>query len=316
MFMGTGEIALPSFHMLVEQGGLVGLVTQPDRPVGRRARPRAPLIKEIAREAGLPVMQPERVREKDALSGLAALEPDLIIVMAYGQILTRALLDLPALGCINVHASLLPRHRGASCIQASIAAGDLQTGISIIAMDEGLDTGNVIVRRALPLRDSETGGSLHDRLAELAPGPLAESVKMIASGGGVGVAQDDALATYAPKLDRADGEINWSLPADLLERRIRAYDPWPGSFTTYRDNRGRERRLKLFPGGAVVPAECPGRPGELLEVSPSGILVACGTGMLKLKDLQSEGGKRLPVGEFLRGQALVEGDHFFSLASA
>ncbi len=312
--MGTGEIALPSFRMLVGDGSLVGLVTQPDRPVGRSSQARPPRIKELALEADLPVLQPERLRSKEALAELVALEPDLIVVMAYGQILPRAVLELPAHGCINVHASLLPRHRGASCIQAAIESGDTQSGVSIIVMDEGLDTGDVITRHAIPLRGNETGGSLHDRLAEIAPGPLAESVMMISGGEVRRERQDDGLATYAPKLERGDGELDWALPAEQLERRIRAHDPWPGSFTAYHDGRGRKRRLKVFPGGEVLLDEGLGKAGDLHSVSAAGIVVACGKGGLRLGEVQAEGGKRLPVGEFLRGQSLGEGDCFFSLA--
>ncbi|MBL47999.1 MAG: methionyl-tRNA formyltransferase [Roseibacillus sp.] len=314
VFMGTGEIALPSFRMMVEAGGLVGLVTQPDRPVGRSSRLRPPRIKELAGEAGLPVLQPARVRGKEAIAEIEALDPDLIVVMAYGQILPGGLLELPAHGCINVHASLLPRHRGASCIQAAVAAGDKESGVSIIVMDDGLDTGEVINRRAIPLHPAETGGTLHDRLAELAPKALAESLRRIATGEMRREPQDDSLATYAPKLERAEGEVNWGLPADELERRIRAHEPWPGSFTAYRDNRGRARRLKLFAGGVVMQGESPGKPGELCQVGSSGILVACGRGGLWLGDVQGEGGKRLSVREFLRGHQLAAGEYLFSLA--
>jgi methionyl-tRNA formyltransferase len=311
LFMGTGEIALPSFRMVAEGGELVGLVTQPDRPVGRSSKPRPPRIKELALEAEVPVVQPERVRRKSAVAEIAALEPDLIVVMAYGQILSNALLEMPGLGCINVHASLLPRHRGASCIQAAIGEGDVDSGVTIMHLAEGLDTGDIILAQATTLTPEETGGSLHDRLAESSPEPLKEAIELIASGHARRVPQDEGLATYAPKLERKDGEIDWSMPARQLERRIRAYHPWPGTFTTMRDERGRAKRLKVFP--RTVVAGGAGSPGEVLAVESDAIVIGCGEGALQLREVQAEGSRRLAVSEFLKGQKIPVGNRFFSL---
>ena len=315
LFMGTGEIALPSFRMMVEEGGLVGLVTQPDRPVGRSSRPGPPEIKGVAADAGIQVLQPEKIRTGEGLPEISELDPDLIVVMAYGQILPRSLLELPRYGCVNVHASLLPRHRGASCIQAAIAAGDAESGISIIYMTEELDAGDIIAKAAIPLRPDDTGGTLHDRLAECAPAILRECVRLVVGGDGSREPQDESLATYSGRLHRGDGELNWALPAQEVECQIRAYDPWPGSFTSFHDVRGRIRRLKMFPGGAVLEQgpDCP--PGEILRVSSSGISVACGTGVIRFHEVQIEGGNRLPVAEFIKGNSLLAGDCFFSLAS-
>ncbi len=313
--MGTGEIALPSFRMMVEEGGLVGLVTQPDRPVGRSSKPQPPRIKSAAADAGVKVLQPERIRAGEGLSDISELNPDLIVVMAYGQILPRSVLELPRYGCVNVHASLLPRHRGASCIQAAIAAGDAESGISIIYMTEELDAGDIIAKAAIPLRPDDTGGVLHDRLAEFAPAILRECVRRVVGGNGSRKPQDESLATYSGRLHRGDGELNWALPAQEVERRIRAYDPWPGSFTSFHDARGRIRRLKMFPGGAVLEENADCVPGEILRVSSSDIAVACGAGVMQLHEVQVEGGNRLPVAEFIKGNSLLAGDHFFSLVS-
>ena len=209
LFMGTGEIALPSFRMMAEEGDLAGLVTQPDRPVGRSAKPCPPRIKKVAAGFGIPVVQPEKVGLGEGFAEVAALEPDLIVVMAYGQILPRALLEMPRYGCINVHASLLPRHRGASCIQAAIEAGDRETGISVIYMEEKLDTGDIITRQAVPLHPDDTGGIVHDRLAELAPVVLKEFVDGIAGGEVSRNPQDDSqarfrVATKSPCFQRND----------------------------------------------------------------------------------------------------------------
>ncbi|MCH2063721.1 MAG: methionyl-tRNA formyltransferase [Roseibacillus sp.] len=315
LFMGTGEIALPSFRMMVERGGLAGLVTQPDRPVGRSSRLRPPRIKTAAGDLGVKVVQPEKIGSKEGLDEVAALEPDLIVVMAYGQILPRTLLELPRYGCINVHASLLPRHRGASCIQAAIAAGDSESGVSIIYMTEELDAGDIIMKVAIPLDHEETGETLHDRLAELAPAVLSESMNCIASGEVSRNPQNESLATYARRLHRGDGELNWAHSSKDLECRIRAHDPWPGSFTSFHDARGRVKRLKMFPGGTVMEEIGNVSPGEIIRVSSSGITVACGTGAMRFHEVQVEGGNRLPVAEFIKGNLLLAGDCFFSLAS-
>ena len=314
--MGTGEIALPSFRMMAEAVDLVGLVTQPDRPVGRSSRPRPPRIKTVAGDLGIQVLQPEKIAGGEGLAEVSALEPDLIVVMAYGQILPQTLLELPRYGCINVHASLLPRHRGASCIQAAIAADDSESGVSIIYMTEELDAGDVIMKAAVPLGPHETGGTLHDRLAELAPAVLEEGVSRIAGGEVVRNPQDESLATYARRLHRSDGELDWAHSAKHLECRIRAHDPWPGSFTSFHDVRGRVKRLKVFPGGEVLEEKSNESPGEIIRISSSGITVACGAGAMQFNEVQVEGGNRLQVAEFIKGNSLLAGDCFFSLVSS
>ncbi|NNC90380.1 MAG: methionyl-tRNA formyltransferase [Akkermansiaceae bacterium] len=313
VFMGTGEIGVPCLDaLLASSHDIVGLVTQPDRPVGRHQELTPPRVKSIARDAGVPVLQPERVRRKDAVEEIRALAPDVIVVVAYGQLLPPDLLAIPPKGCLNVHASLLPRHRGASCIQAAIAAGDEESGVTIMFMAKGLDTGDVILRQATALAPGETGGSLHDRLAALAPPALMDALRRLEAGTARPEPQDGALATYAPKLRREDGELDWSAGASALERRIRAYDPWPGTYTWFRDARGRERRLKVFP--AVEVAAGSGPPGTILEAGAAGLVVACGDGGLRVHALQPDGAKRMGAAEFLTGHETVPREGFFSLA--
>jgi methionyl-tRNA formyltransferase len=316
LFMGTGEIALPTFKRLADSMTLVGLVTQPDRPVGRRSKPQPPRIKEEALARSIPVLQPEDVRRESEISAIAVLDPELIVVMAYGQILTKALLAVPSLGCFNIHASLLPRHRGASCIQAAIAAGDRESGISIIKMVERLDAGDVVMAERIGLSADETGGSLHDRLGELAPELTMVCIEMLAGNTLTGEPQDHELATYAPQLQRLDGQLDWGLAAEVLERQIRAYEPWPGSYTHFKDGRGRPRRLKVFADVSVSRDVRGVAPGKVLSVSSSGITVACGDGALILNELQIEGGRRLSAAELIRGNAVEVGEGFFSLVSS
>lgn len=297
VFMATGDIALPAFQRLLERGPRpLALVTQPDKPVGRHQTLMAPAVKLEALKAGVPVLQPLVVGEVAA--ELAALRPEVIVVMAYGQILRRDVLDLASLAIINLHASLLPRHRGASCIQAAIAAGDRRTGITAMHVIARLDAGDVIHAKSLRIGPRETGGELHERLAELAPEVLGETLKRLAAGTAVRRPQDEALATYAPKLERDAGRIDWSLPAEVLERQLRAYDPWPGSFTVVTEG-GVGRRLKIFPpvevgAGDLAPREVLARDGELR--------IGCGTGSLRLGEVQPEGGRRMSAGDYLRGR--------------
>jgi methionyl-tRNA formyltransferase len=224
VFLGTGDIAVPSFSVLLDRN-LVGLVTQPDKPVGRKQVITAPPIKTLALEHGVRVFQPKKVSDSGFLAELKSLEPDIIIVMAYGQILSQAFLDIPRVACINLHASLLPKYRGAACIQAAIDAGDSHTGITVMHVVKALDAGDVILQREILIGRDETGGSLHDRLAELAPGAMLEVIDRLMDGTAMRTPQDPAQVSYIPKLMRSDGEIDWSMSAQALERRIRAYDP-------------------------------------------------------------------------------------------
>src|SRR6478672_11723417 len=223
LFIGTGEIGVPVLRWLMEsrEHQLVGIVTQPDKPVGREQRIEAPPIKAAIGANNLPVLQPKRI--KNAVEEIRALNPDLIVVMAYGQILPRDVLEIPRIACLNLHASLLPRHRGAAPIQAAIAAGDPETGITVMYMDEGLDTGDLFLQESLTILPNDTGGSLHDRLAQLAPKALAKALDQLANGAAPRRPQNAARATYAPRLSREAGLIDWSESAEAIERKIRAY---------------------------------------------------------------------------------------------
>lgn len=308
--MGTGEIALPSLRALLDSGHEVcAVLTQPDRPVGRHQELHPPAPKVLAEKAGVPVLQPENLRRPDDRIELEALKPELIVVMAYGQILPREVLELPGVACINVHASLLPRHRGASCLQAAIAAGDPVSGVTVMHVVRKLDAGDMILRREVSLADDETGGSLHDRLAELAPEVLLESIRLLEAGEAPREVQDEAATTYAPKLLREDGRLDWSRGAGELERLIRAYEPWPGTFTHFRDARGRERRLKVFPGTEVVDGD--GDPGTVLAGEDGELVVACGQEGLRLTTVQPDGGRRMSTEEFLVGHPGVGQERFF-----
>src|SRR3954468_13715645 len=232
LFIGTGEIGVPVLRWLMEsrEHELVGVVTQPDKPVGREQRIEAPPIKAAVAGSNLRVFQPKRIKAEEAIAEIRDLAPDVIVVIAYGQILPRAVLEIPRVACLNLHASLLPRHRGAAPIQAAIVAGDRETGISVMYMDEGLDTGDVLLQKRIEIAPNETGGSLHDRLGEIAPAALNDALTQLQSGSARRTPQDSSAATYAPKLEREHGRIDWSEPVALIERKIRAFDPWPGAF--------------------------------------------------------------------------------------
>jgi methionyl-tRNA formyltransferase len=296
VFMATGEIALPAFRRLLAEGPRpLALVTQPDKPQGRHRSPLPPAIKVAAMAAGVPVLQPERVG--DAAGELAALAPELIVVMAYGQILRQDVLALPSLATINLHASLLPRHRGASCIQAAILAGDPITGITAMHVAPQLDAGDIILAKTLDIGDGETGGSLHDRLADLAPDVLMETLRQLAAGTAARRPQDESLASYAPKMERDTGRIDWSLPAATIARRMRAFDPWPGSFTRVREGET-WHRLKFFPPAA--PCDAPLAPREVIAADGA-LLIGCGSGALRFRELQPEGSRRMSAADYLRG---------------
>jgi methionyl-tRNA formyltransferase len=301
IFIATGDIALPAFRHLVENGPRpLALVTQPDKRAGRRQTIVFSGVKQVALAACIPIFQPEKIG--DVADDLAALKPDVIVVMAYGQILRENILKLPERAIINLHASLLPKYRGASCIQAAIDAGDPETGITSMHVVRELDAGDMIVRKSLVLSPQETGGSLHDKLALLAVEVLEETLQLIESDNAPRCAQDAALSSYVSKLDRDDGRLDWNLAADVLERRIRAYDPWPGTFTTVEED-GVVRRLKIFP--PVTPVGETLRTGAL-DLTDGRLLVGCGTGSLEISILQPEGGRRMAAAQYLCGKCPAE----------
>jgi methionyl-tRNA formyltransferase len=302
VFIGTGEIGLPVLHSLLKSDTdeLVGVVTQPDKPAGRAQSLRPPPIKDALRDNSLPILQPNRIKQEDAIAQIRNLAPDVIVVMAYGQILPRAVLEIPRLACLNLHASLLPRHRGAAPIQAAIVADDHESGITVMYMDEGLDTGDILLQLPIEIASDETGESLHDRLAAIAPVALGEAFEYLRNGNAPRLPQDSSKATYAPKLEREHGRIDWTESAALIERKIRAFNPWPGAFTNLVDSTGRELKLKIFRAKIVSAADA--RTGEVIQ-SDKAITISAKDGALSLGEIQLEGKRRLPVAEFLRGWA-------------
>ena len=301
VFIGTGEIGLPVLRSLLQsrQHELVGVVTQPDKPAGRAQLLQAPPIKAALAGSALPILQPGRIKREEAVAEIRALAPDVIVVMAYGQILPRSLLEIPRVACLNLHASLLPRHRGAAPIQAALVAGDRQSGITVMYMDEGLDTGDTLLQSRLEIAADETGGSLHDRLAQIAPVALNEALTHLGKGDAPRIPQDSSGATYAPKLERENGRIDWTESAALIERKIRAFNPWPGAFALVRNATGRERKLKIF--SATLAESKKASPGEILGTDRSRLVIATKDRALSLGEVQLEGKRRMSAAEFLRG---------------
>jgi methionyl-tRNA formyltransferase len=298
VFIGTGEIGVPTLRALLNsEHEVLAVVTQPDKPIGREQRIEPPPIKKAIAKTSIPILQPARIKDQQATEQIRSLTPDVIVVVAYGQILPRDVLEIPRFACLNLHASLLPRWRGAAPIQAVIAAGDCETGITVMYMDEELDTGDILLQRSVEILPNDTGGSLHDRLAQIAPDALLESLRLVAAGNAPRIAQDNARATYAPKLKREHGQIDWSESAEVIERKIRAYNPWPGAFMKVD-----HQNLKVFSASVV---DLNGQPGEVLR-GDKDLIVATGKGALSLAEVQLEGKRRMSAAEFLRGhRALI-----------
>jgi methionyl-tRNA formyltransferase len=301
VFIGAGEIGVPTLQALLRSSEhkLTGVLTQPDKPVGRAQQIEPPPIKRALAGTKISILQPARIKDRQAIEDICALQPDLIVVAAYGQILPREVLEIPRIACLNLHASLLPRWRGAAPIQAAIAAGDSQTGITVMYMAEGLDTGDILLQRGIDILPTDTGGSLHDRLAQIAPDALLEALQMLANGNAPRIPQDNALATHAPKLTRDNGEIDWTQLAEIIERKIRAFNPWPAAFTEIASHG--VRKLKIF-SAAIVNLN--GVPGEILRREKE-LVIAAGKGALSLGEVQLEGKRRMDAAEFVRGHASI-----------
>ena len=306
VFAGTPEFARIALDALLAQGFDVPLVlTQPDRPSGRGLKLTPSPVKQAAVQAGIPVLQPLSLRldgkypddAAQARQALLDVQPDLMVVAAYGLILPAWTLQLPRYGCFNIHASLLPRWRGAAPIQRAIEAGDNATGITIMQMDEGLDTGDMLVRRELPIRSDHSAATLHDELAELGAQALLESLQQLHDGRLVATPQPEQGVTYAAKLSKAESALDLALPAQVLERRIRAFDPVPGSTLVLP---GLEQPIKVWRAQAL-PQSHQAQPGQVLNSSAQGIDIACGQGVLRLLEVQKAGGKRQPVSAFVQG---------------
>ena len=304
-FAGTPEFAARALESILDAGYEVPLVlTQPDRPAGRGMKLTPSAVKQLALARGIEVDQPEKLRTEAQRARLAACVPDVLVVAAYGLILPQVVLDLPRLGCLNIHASLLPRWRGAAPIHRAIEAGDGETGITIMQMDAGLDTGPMLLRRALPIRPTDTTASLHDRLAELGGACIVEALGALSTGGLVATPQPEAGVTYAAKIGRAEAMVDWTRSAIELERAMRAFDPFPGLASSLRDT------VIKFWSAQVV--EAAAEPGTVLAADDGGIVIACGSGALRCTVLQRPGSRRLPAGEFLRGFAVSVGERFAS----
>jgi len=302
VFMGTPEFAVPSLEALLRSDDhVVGVVLQPDRPKGRGQQLVAPPVKLVAERAGIPVLQPLKIRTPEFLQALSSWQPDLIAVAAYGRILHTPILSLPSKGCVNVHGSLLPKYRGAAPIQWAVINGETETGITTMLMDEGMDTGPMLLQERLEIMPDDTAGTLAPRLAELGGRLLVETIAYLKAGTLTPKRQDDTQATLAPLLKKEDGLINWTMSAESLANRVRGLSPWPGAYTFFGEERWNVWR--------VVPSKSAGtdKPGTIVAVDKQSILVATGEGLLDLQEIQTANSKRMPVSQFLTGHKVTAG---------
>lgn len=295
VFMGTPDFAVPCLARLIADGHEIpGVFTQPDRPKGRGHKLAPPPVKELAQAHHIPVYQPEKLRDGTALEILKNLRPELVVVVAYGRILPRELLEVPPYGCVNVHGSLLPKYRGAAPIQWSVINGDALAGVTTMYMAEGLDCGDIILRESTPVGENETAGELYERLAPMGAALLSETVKRIGAGNAARIPQDDGLATLAPMLEKPMAEIDFSKPARQVHKLICGMNPWPVAHTSMDGVPVKVYRSRLAQGD--------GAPGTVLP--GKGLVVACGQGAVELLELQAQGGKRMNAADYLRGHAL------------
>ena len=308
VFFGTPEFAVPSLQALLDgPDTVVGVVSQPDRPSGRGQQLHAPPVKQLALERGVPVAQPAKVKTPELPTQLREWDPDLAVVAAYGRILPTAVLELPRQGCINVHASLLPKYRGAAPIQWAILRGETSTGVTIMRMNERMDEGNMLLQRETPIGPTETYGELQRRLADLGAAALMDALPALHAGTARDVVQDDAAATYAPMIGKADGAINWTLSAHEIVCRVRAFNPWPSAFTQHRNRMLKIHRAHALDYGATA------TPGTVMGIDAV-VRVATGAGVLAVEELQLEGKRALSAPEFARGGGIAVGDQLGAAA--
>ncbi len=308
VFMGTPEFAVPSLEaLLASEDQVVGVVTQPDRPKGRGYELVPPPVKLVAQRANIPVLQPVKIRTPDFLEALTAWKPDLIAVTAYGRILHAPILNLPPMGCVNVHGSLLPKYRGAAPVQWAVINGDTETGITTMLMDEGMDTGAMLLQDRVPILPDDTAGTLAPRLAELGGRLLVETIRQLKAGAMTPRTQDHSQATMAPLLKKEDGIIDWTSRAQSIANRIRGLSPWPGAYTFH----GPER-WNIWKAVAVAePAQ--GQPGTVVAVTKQSIRVSTGNGLLEIFEIQTANSKRMSVGQFLAGHRLSPGEQLSAI---
>jgi methionyl-tRNA formyltransferase len=308
IFMGTAELSCASLQKLAASEGfqITAVVTQPDKPKGRELKLQPSPVKILAEHLKLPVWQPARARAESFIFQLHELKPDLMVVVAYGQILPPAILDLPTFGCLNVHTSLLPKYRGAAPIQWAIANGEAETGVTIMKMDAGLDTGPVLAARHTPILPADDSPTLHDRLAQLGADLLMETIPGYIGGKILPQPQPAEGSSYAAKIKKEDGRVDWNLSAKKIWNRLRAFTPWPGAFA-FLPVGEKPQLLKIW---KIEVLEKSGRAGEILAADKNGIVVACGQDSLRILELQREGGKRLATEQFLAGFPIKAGDQF------
>jgi methionyl-tRNA formyltransferase len=313
VFMGTAELSCASLEALArdKQFSVAAVVTQPDKPKGRDLKLQPSPVKSLALKLNLPLLQPGRARDEQFIAELRELRPDLIVVVAYGHILPPAILELPRHGCLNVHTSLLPKYRGAGPIQWAIANGESETGVTVMKMDAGLDTGPIVSQRRTAILAEDDSAALHDRLAALGAELLAETIPAYVTGKIQPQPQPTEGASYAPKIKKEDGRIDWELPAKTIWNRLRAFTPWPGAFTSWRPTFNIQHptsNIQLLKIWKVEVVESSGKAGEILSADKNGILVACGRDALRILELQPESGRRMSAAEFLAGHALKAGE--------
>jgi len=302
IFMGTPDFAVPALHQLLDgPDKIVAVVTQPDRPKGRGKKMSSPPVKMAAEQAGIPVLQPTRIRTEEFTTILKSYCPDLIVVAAFGRILPASILELPRLGCINIHGSLLPRHRGAAPIQWAVIKGDEQAGVTIMQMDAGMDTGDILLSAAISVSKDETAGSLFGKLADLGGTTLSQALDLLRQEKLTPVKQDHSLATAAPPLTKEDGCIDWNRPAAELHRLIRGLDPWPAAYS-FIDG----QRFRFF-SPEIIHKKCQQPAGTLILADTQGLLIATAHNCLRIKEIQPEGKKRMTVEAYLCGHPLVSG---------
>lgn len=303
--MGTPDFSVPTLQSLIDsKHQVIAVVTQPDKPKGRGNEMSFPPVKEKALQYEIPIFQPVKVREEPFINTLKELNPDAIVVIAFGQIIPKSILDLPKYGCINIHASLLPKLRGAAPIQWAIINGEEETGITTMFMAEGLDTGDMLLKTVVPIEKEETGGSLHDKLSVIGGDLILETLEQLENGTAIRIKQDDKLSNYVGTLNKSLGNIDFSKPAKEIERLIRGLNPWPSAYTFLNG-----KMLKIWKA-SVIEKEYTSQTGVVVEVTKDEMIVKTGEGALAFKELQLEGKKRMTTDAFLRGYTIVEGTKF------